>query len=134
MSFSGKLRGYNVYAGAAGGNCVDLEHTDNSYRFFGLVALARQIGLMLGQTGYAPPTFANAASIGVPLTLNPNELGIGLSTDTEGAPQGNGLKLRVECSTSTTGDVKIVALAGASGNETMIADGIGNGTVSACHL
>ena len=33
--------------------------------------------LLTGQTTYAPPVFANAASIGRPLTLNPNELGVG---------------------------------------------------------
>jgi len=36
--FSGELRGYNVFAGSSGGNCVDLEYTANPYRFYGLVA------------------------------------------------------------------------------------------------
>jgi hypothetical protein len=86
--------------------------------------------LLTGQTSYAPPVFANAASVGVPLSLNPNELGIGVSKDAELPPNGNGLKLRVECS-ATLGDVKIVALAGTS-TETIIKDGIGGGTVGAC--
>ena len=85
-----------------------------------------------GQTTYAPPTFANAGSVGVPLTLNPNELGMGVSMDTEGAPGPGGLKLRVECSTIGSHNVKIVALAGISNTETVIADGIGNHQVAAC--
>ncbi|HEX4079193.1 MAG TPA: hypothetical protein VHX61_10015 [Rhizomicrobium sp.] len=87
---------------------------------------------LTGQTAYAPPVFANAASVGVPLTLNPNELGMGVSSDTEGPPQGNGLKLRVECSSPHSGSVNIVALAGTYSNETVIAGGIGGGTVRAC--
>ena len=56
--------------------------------------------LVTGQTSYAPPTFANAASIGVPLTLNPNELGIGVSQDTMKKQGNKGVKHRVECGTS----------------------------------
>jgi hypothetical protein len=82
--------------------------------------------LMLGQTGYAPPTFSNAASVGVPLTLNPNELGIGVSSDTEIQPGSGGLKLRVECGT-TGGTAKIVALAGTSSSEKVLLDNIGTG-------
>jgi hypothetical protein len=87
---------------------------------------------LTGQTTYAPPVFANAASVGVPLTLNPNELGLGLSTDTEAPPQGIGLKLRVECSSAGSHNMKIVALAGSSSTETLIADGIGNHTIATC--
>ena len=85
----------------------------------------------LGQSSYTPPTFANGASVGVPLTLGTNELGIGASTDSEGPPNGSGLKLRVECSGSHTGKVKIVALAGNSTSEALIADNVG-GSVGAC--
>jgi hypothetical protein len=87
---------------------------------------------VVGTTGYAPPLFANAANVGTPLTLNPNELGLGLSTDTEAPPQGIGLKLRVECSSTGTHNMKIVALAGSSSTETLIADGIGNHTIASC--
>ena len=85
--------------------------------------------LLAGQTTYAPPTFANAASVGVPLTLNPAELGIGVSPGTGTGPQGAGVKLRVECSTNHT--AKIVALAGRSNLETTVADNIG-GNVPGC--
>ncbi|MGH6878566.1 MAG: hypothetical protein ACREHV_14485 [Rhizomicrobium sp.] len=43
--FSGELRGYDVFAGGSGGNCVDLEHTANPYRFYGLVASGCMIGI-----------------------------------------------------------------------------------------
>jgi hypothetical protein len=91
------------------------------------VPTTNNAALMLGQTGYAPPTFANAASIGVPLTLNPNELGIGVSPSSgETAPGGNGLKLRVECGTNP-GTAKLVALAGNSSTVFALLDNIGSG-------
>ena len=48
--FAGELRGYNVFAGKSGGNCVDLTVTDNPYRFYGLVASGCTIGLNLAGT------------------------------------------------------------------------------------
>jgi hypothetical protein len=96
---------------------------------------------LAGQTTYAPPTFANAGTVGtpppssspVPLNLTPNELGIIATTSgTAAAPNGTGLKLRVECSGTTAHDVRLVALAGTSNTETILADGIGGGAVSAC--
>ena len=84
--------------------------------------------LLTGQTTYAPPTFANAASVGVPLTLAPAELGIGVSLGTGVPPQGSGLKLRVECGTAQ-GSAKIVALAGGSSIPTTLLDNIGGGIV-----
>jgi len=80
---------------------------------------------LTGQTTYAAPTFANAATVGVPLTLNPNELGMGVSTDTLTHPGASGLKLRVECSTAHPGTARIVALAGSSTTPTIVADNIG---------
>ena len=81
--------------------------------------------LLTGQTSYAPPLFANAASVGVPLTLA--ELGIGTSpVGTPTGPGAGGLKLRVECG-STQGTAKIVALAGNLSTQTVIADNIGGG-------
>src|ERR1700679_3612258 len=35
---AGELRGYNIFAGGSGGNCVDFEHTANPYRSYGPVA------------------------------------------------------------------------------------------------
>jgi hypothetical protein len=78
-----------------------------------------------GPTTYAPPLFGNAASIGVPLTLGPAELGIGVSTGTASRPNGSGVKLRVECSTG--GKAKIVVLAGTLSTPTTLLDGIGGG-------
>jgi hypothetical protein len=46
------------------------------------------------------------------LQLNANEVGMSASTDTVAAPGKGGLKLRVECSGSHTGKVKLMALAG----------------------
>jgi len=85
----------------------------------------------LGTSSYAPPTFANAATVGVPakggpLTLNPAELGFAVSSDTATDPGIGGLKLRVECGTSG-GTAKIVAFAGSSGPEKVILDNIGTG-------
>jgi len=82
---------------------------------------------MLGQSTYAPPIFANAASVGVPLSLAPAELGIGTSPSSSSgiAPGAGGLKLRVECSTAHIGTAKLVVLAGTSSSETILADGIG---------
>jgi hypothetical protein len=37
LDFNGEFRGYNVYAGGSGGNCVDIENKGNPYRFYGLV-------------------------------------------------------------------------------------------------
>ncbi|HEY1613149.1 MAG TPA: hypothetical protein VGF97_05575 [Rhizomicrobium sp.] len=37
MAFSGQTNADNVYAGKKAGNCVDLENTQNLYRFYGLV-------------------------------------------------------------------------------------------------
>ena len=89
---------------------------------------------MLGQTTYAPPTFANAASVGVPLTLNPNELGVGVSTDTEIAPGKVGVKLRVECATNKNGKVKVLLLTGQSSNPVTLFDNIGDaGSVPECN-
>jgi hypothetical protein len=82
----------------------------------------------------AGPIFYGGPSVGTPLQLNANEMGLAVSSDTAGAPGVKGLKLRVECS-GTSGDVKLVALAGIAGgetNEVLITDGIGNGTVSQC--
>jgi hypothetical protein len=72
--------------------------------------------------------------VGVPLTLDATEIGIGTSPSgsSASAPKGNGLKLRVECSSPGSNNVKIVALAGNSTTETTIADGIGNHTVTSC--
>ena len=91
---------------------------------------------LLGPTGYAPPTFANAATVGAPtqaLTLAPNELGITATTSgTATGPGQYGLKLRVECGGSPhSGQVKLVVLAGTSDTETILADGIGSG-VAGC--
>ena len=38
IQFAGELRGYDVVASRAGGNCVDFEHAANPYRFYGLRA------------------------------------------------------------------------------------------------
>ncbi|HEX4079190.1 MAG TPA: hypothetical protein VHX61_10000 [Rhizomicrobium sp.] len=81
---------------------------------------------LTGQTTYAPPVFANAASVGVPLSLGPAELGIGLSRDVESQPNGAGVKLRVECGTKQ-GTAKIVALAGTSSAPFTVLDDIGSG-------
>jgi hypothetical protein len=115
---------------ALGGGIVDVNTRQNSSQPG--APTTNDTTRLTDQTTYAPPTFGNAATVGAPLTLNPNELGIGVSTDTEGPPGLGGLKLRVECSSPHTHDVKIVALAGTSGTETVIADGIGGGTISAC--
>ena len=48
--FAGELRGYNVFASKAGGNCVDLTVTANPYRFYGLRASGCTIGLNLAGT------------------------------------------------------------------------------------
>jgi hypothetical protein len=83
--------------------------------------------LLAGQTSYAPPTFANAASVGVPLSLGPAEFGIGLSRDVESQPSGAGVKLRVECSQTVPGAARIVALAGGSNTPKILLDGIASG-------
>ena len=83
---------------------------------------------LTGQTTYAPPVFANAASVGVPLSLNPNELGVGVSTDAITGPGKSGLKFRVECSVTYPGKERLVVLAGTSPAETIVADNIGGGT------
>ena len=88
---------------------------------------------LIGQTSYAPPTFANAASVGVPLTLNPNELGVGVSTDTEIEPGAKGVKLRIECATNRGGKVKVLLLTGTSSNPVTLFDNIGDpGSVPGC--
>ena len=88
----------------------------------------------LGQSSYAPPTFANAATIGAPqnaLTLDPNELGITVTTSgTASAPGASGLKLRVQCHGSG-GSVDLVVLAGGSATPVTLASGVGSG-VSGC--
>src|ERR1700722_14033443 len=63
---------------------------------------------MTGQTTYAPPTFANAATVVAPLTLNQYELGVATSSQSQTAvaPGINGLKFRVECSTAHLGTAK----------------------------
>jgi hypothetical protein len=87
---------------------------------------------MLGQTSYAPPTFANAASVGVPLTLDPAELGIGVSpSGGETAPLGNGVKLRVECGTAHSGKVNVLLLTGTSSTPVTLFSNVG-ASVPAC--
>ena len=87
-----------------------------------------------GQTTYAPPTFADAATVGTPLTLNPNELGMGVSTDTEGAPGQLGVKWRVECASGKQGKVKILLLTGTSSSPVTLLDNVGNvGSVPECN-
>ena len=50
--FSGEFRGYNVFGGSSRGNCVDVEHTANPYRFYGLVAYGcATYGINLVSTG-----------------------------------------------------------------------------------
>lgn len=85
---------------------------------------SNQENMYLDQTN---ETLLCAANVGVPLTLAPAELGMGTSSGTGAAPLGNGLKLRVECSTAHPGAAKLVAPAGASGAETVLAAGIGSG-------
>jgi len=84
---------------------------------------------LTGQTTYAPPVFANAASVGQPLNLYSTEFGIGTSPQGQtDIPTGTyGLKFRVECSTAHPGEAKLVVLAGSSLTETVLADGIGGG-------
>jgi hypothetical protein len=145
MSFSGELRGYTFYAGAAGGNCVDrvaigvpgptflllgfldqhLPEDEEAARFRG-----HRFEVNVGPRTRSAQTFANAASIGVPLNLAPAELGIGTSAGTSSNPGQNGLKLRVECGT-TQGTAKLVALAGTSNSESVLFDNIGGG-VNGC--
>jgi hypothetical protein len=87
------------------------------------------------QSQISGPIYYSGPASGAPLQLNANEMGLAVSTDTAGAPGVKGLKLRVECSGSHTGNVKLVALAGIAGgtnNEVLIADGIGQGSVTAC--
>ena len=50
LHFSGETLGYNVYAAKSAGNCVDLEYTQNPYRFYGLIASHCSDGLNLVNT------------------------------------------------------------------------------------
>ena len=124
---------------ALGGGMVDINAAATSTAPAGAPTTS-DATKVTGQTTYAAPTFANAETVGTPpqvnsqtqfLTLTPNELGIIANTSgTAAAPNGQGLKLRVECS-SQSGKVKLVVLAGSSSIETVLADGIGGG-ISGC--
>jgi hypothetical protein len=78
----------------------------------------------------AGPIYFGGPSVGTPLQLNANEVGMAVSTDTKAAPGTGGLKLRVEC-TGTGGQVNLVALAGNSATPTPVTSGIGS-SVSGC--
>jgi hypothetical protein len=77
----------------------------------------------------AGPIFYGGPSVGTPLQLNANEMGLAVSTDTAAYPGSSGLKLRVECSTAFPGTARIVAIAGANTGSppapTIVADNIG---------
>ena len=68
LFFGGELRGYNVVASNSGGNCVDLEHSSNPYRFYGLVASGCNNGIGINMYksraaefhGVSAPAFAEA--------------------------------------------------------------------------
>jgi hypothetical protein len=82
------------------------------------------------QSKISGPMFYAGPSVGTPLQLNANEMGMAVSSDTAAAPGDLGLKLRVECDTLGTHDMKIMALAGPTASETLVKGGIGNGQTS----
>jgi hypothetical protein len=86
-----------------------------------------------GQTTYVPPTFANAASVGVPLTLAPSEFGMGVTTGTLAQPGAAGLKLSVQCHGPHSGTVDIVALAGTSNTPVVLNSSPIGANVQACN-
>ena len=107
---------------ALGGGMYDVATQDGTG-----IPTTNNPALLAGQTSYAPPTFANAASVGPPLNLAPTEFGISTSSKSQSVtqPGTGGLKFRVEC--NSDGTAKLVALAGTSNSETVVANEIGGG-------
>jgi hypothetical protein len=74
QAFNGEFRGYNVYAGASGGNCVDIENKGNPYRFYGLTVTGCRIGINLVSTGgaeyFGANVFGNDIDVSVSGTTN----------------------------------------------------------------
>jgi hypothetical protein len=74
----------------------------------------------------AGPIYFGGPSVGTPLSLTSNEVGLGTSpiSETPSNPGASGLKFRVECDASG-GTAKLVVLAETSTSETVLADHIG---------
>ena len=112
---------------ALGGGMVDVDTASNSSQPG--QPTTNDSTKLAGQTTYAPPTFANAGTVGAPLILNQDELGIATSSQSQTlvAPGAYGLKFRVQC--NNDGTAKLVVFAGTSNTPTTLANEIG-GNVS----